>query len=384
MITRLILIILCYLYYPFRGKATGDIETNTAQKILILNLSQLGDMISATPLLHHVKKKYSSSRLYVSGKASNKELLEYNEDVDEYIEFDERKLWSFFKLLKTENIDIAILIQTNFGALATLYLSGIKHIIAPTVVGGYSPFETKSYRLIRRFVTILPKHVGKNALEEHLTFLHPLGITEKGTTRHLGFSEEGKRNALAFFAKHNISPKEDFVVAISPSSGNKIKNWPSDRFSRVADYVCKKYNAKILIIGGPNDTEEVSGMMDSLSPQTKVVNTLNLFTVDELKSVISFTHLFISVDAGPLYIAIAFNVPTIDILGPAPEWAVPSGEFTRTISNRDGAEPAILPLNNRDNDFKEARRQAEAITVDMVTREVDDLYIAIQDKVKTT
>lgn len=377
---RMTLILLCYLFFPFRGRAKGEIDTSVVQKILVLSLSQLGDMVSVTPLFHHVKNKYPSARLYVSGKAINKQVLEYNKDVDQYVIFYEDKPWEFFKFLKKEKIDVALLIQTNFTSLALLYISGIKNIVAPTIVNGYSPFETKSYRLIRWLVTILPKSVGKNALDEHLKLLRPLGITDTGTERHLGFSNKAKESAQSFFKKQNISTTEDFIVMINPSSGNKIKNWPGDRFAKVADYIYEKYKAKIVVIGGPNDDEEVSVMLGALHPKTKVINTLNLFTIDELKAVTASADMFISVDAGPLYIAIAFDVPFIDILGPAPEYVPPAGVFNRMVFDRNRKEPAIHPLNNRDNDYKEARRQAEAITAEMVTNEVDDLYTSIKNK----
>ena len=42
------------------------------------------------------------------------------------------------------------------------------------------------------------------------------------------------------------------------------------------------------------------------------------------------------------------------------------------------ALPILYPLNNREVDFKEARRQAEAITVEMVLNEIDSLYSVVK------
>jgi ADP-heptose:LPS heptosyltransferase len=92
-----------------------------------------------------------------------------------------------------------------------------------------------------------------------------------------------------------------------------------------------------------------------------------------LKAMIACAGMFISVDAGPMHIAVAFDVPTIDILGPAPDWVAPRETFVRAVSNRGGVEPAMHPLRNREFDFAEARRQSEAITVQQVTDTIDAL-----------
>lgn len=377
-LTNLLLVFVVLVFSVVRGNAKCPIDTKKVRSIAVVQMAQLGDMVCTTHVFHHIKNKYPNARLYVVGKAANEETLKYNKDVDEYVVFSEDDIWTFYKFLKKTKIDVGILTATHFRALAVLFLSGVKHIIAPTVIDGYSPFETKTYRMIRWLFTIISISTSKNVHEEYLKLLCPLDINETSTERHLEFSKEAKRKAAQFFAKHDISPADDFVVGIFPSSGNKIKNWPGDRFAQVADHVYKKYKAKIIVIGGPNDTEEVSEMLNALDPQTKVINTLNLFTIDELKAVIALMSMFISVDAGPLNFAIALNVSTVDILGPVPEFAVKVGKFNRAVANRGGAAPAVHSLNTREINFKEARRQAKAIPVEMVIHEVDALYTAIQ------
>ena len=71
-------------------------------------------------------------------------------------------------------------------------------------------------------------------------------------------------------------------------------------------------------------------MAEFLNPETQFVNTDGLFSLDELKALIQRLSLFISVDTGPIYIAEAFDVPTIDIIGPMDEnEQPPRGEKTQ-------------------------------------------------------
>ena len=228
--------------------------------------------------------------------------------------------------------------------------------------------------MIRPLVTSLPLRSGKNMLLEHLTLLEPLGIVTQDTKRRLGYSKESEKVALQFFKENGIDPKKDFVPVIFPSAGNKAKNWVPERFAEVAEHLQEKYKGKVVIIGGPADEEEVNAVIAVLKPTVQLINASNRFNLEELKAFLAQTSMFISVDAGPMHIAVAFGVPNVDILGPAPDWVAPHGEFSRSLSNRGDAEPAMHPLRNREFDYKEARRQAEAITVEQVISEIDALY----------
>ncbi|KKS75955.1 MAG: Glycosyl transferase, family 9 [Candidatus Azambacteria bacterium GW2011_GWA2_42_9] len=173
-------------------------------------------------------------------------------------------------------------------------------------------------------------------------------------------------------AKNGINFDSDFIVGITPSAGSKIKEWPCDRFAKLADYIYSKYQAKIIIIGGPGDVE-VDEMISFLAENTKFVNAKGLFDIEELKALVSKLHLFISVDTGPIYIAEAFNVPTIDIIGPMDEnEQPPMGKFHKIVVAQR-LKPALHIMNARVYDAKEVRRQAESITVEMVIKELDNL-----------
>ena len=62
---KAILVVLCYAYFPFRGKATTPVNGAEIKKVVILSLAQLGDTVSLTPLFHQVKKKYPNAKVSV-------------------------------------------------------------------------------------------------------------------------------------------------------------------------------------------------------------------------------------------------------------------------------------------------------------------------------
>lgn len=377
---RALLVSLCYLYAPVRHTAQGHIDKDTTRSIMILSLAQLGDTISLTPLFHQTKLNYPNARLYVASKAGYRDLLAHNTDIDEFVPFDEQKVWDFIRFLRRAKIDIAVLPQANFFALAALFLAGVRHIItvkvvheADAVVSSFDGLhDTKVYQALLPLVTTLPFRVGKNMLDEHLTLLEPLGIVTTDHKRRLGYSAEAGEKACAYFSERGIS-QGDFVAMIFPASGNKAKNWVMSRFAEVAVHLQKTYGAKIVVIGGPGDRAEVNEFLADVPLGVSVVDASGAHSLDMLKAIIATADMFISVDAGPMHIAVAFDIPVVDILGPAPEWVLPRGTYVRGVSNQGGREPAMHPLRNRDFDYAEARRQSEAITVWQVTDAIDAL-----------
>ena len=75
---------------------------------------------------------------------------------------------------------------------------------------------------------------------------------------------------------------------------------------KLTDYIYSHYRAKIVIIGGENETGRAIEMAESLNPETQFVNTAGLFSLDELKALIPRLSLFISVDTTSIYIAGSF------------------------------------------------------------------------------
>lgn len=362
--------------FVFSGKADKKIKPG---KILIIQTSKIGDMVCTTPMFRAVKGEYPESRLYVMGNEINKELLAGNPDIDSYLVCQKNiRVRDLFKVIKAENFDFAAITAPNFTALAVLYLAGVPLIAAPIIKNGFSPYFTKSYRILTNFVATQPHRMGNYAPREYLRLLEPIGIFSENTKKYLYYSEETEKKISSFFQKNNLL-LGDFVAGIAPSAGNKIKRWGRDKFAKIADYLFEKYQAKILILGSENDRPEATEMISCLSQRTNIIDTVGLFNIEELKALISKLNIVIAVDSGVIYIAEAFGVPTIDIVGPIDEREQPpiDGFHRVVVPQRD--KPELYVMNARVYDEKEARRQAESITVETVIRELDDLMKTIRN-----
>ena len=370
-INNLGILAFCVAKFIIGGKASKLVSE--LKKILIIQNAKLGDMVCTTPMFRAVKEKYPRSKLFVMGNALNRELLKGNPDINGYIVCENNfGFEDFRRSIRGEKFDFACVTAPGFAALAALYLAEVPLISAPVIRNGFSPYETKPYKILRNFVITKPHYMGSYAPREYLRLLEPIGIFTEDTKKYLYYSQEAEKTILDFFAKNHIAPEKDFIVGITPSAGNKIKEWGRNKFSKLADYIFDKYRAEIIIIGGPNDIE-VDEMISFVSKDTKFINTRGLFSVEELKALISKLNLFISVDTGPIYIAEAFDVPTIDIIGPIDGNEQPPIGKLHKIVVAERQKPELYVMNARIYNEKEARRQIEAISVEMVINKFKEL-----------
>lgn len=343
------------------------------KSVCIVQSAKLGDMVCTTPMFRAIRGHYPNARITVVGDAINKEVLAGSLDVDEYI------IWEggVSKMKRTfleRKFDAACITTPNAVALEALYLAGVPAIVAPRVENGWCPTETRTYKLLRNVCLIVPHRMGHYAPREYLRLLEPLGIYTDDTKKHLSYSEDALRVIKDFLRNAGLIEKK--FVAISPSAGNKIKRWPSLRFARVAEYVVAKYGLPVVVIGGKRDKEEVSEMMRELQNSVHIIDASGMFSIDELKAFIAQAALFVSVDTGPIYIAEAFGVPTVDITGPIDENEQPPiGPRNLVVIPQNREKPELFVLNAKMYNTEEAIRQTESITVEDVISAIDSLNL---------
>ncbi len=344
--------------------------TGQPQNILIIQGAKMGDMVCTTPVFRGIKERYPSCRIVVVGDAVNQKLLEGHPSVDQYIVW-ENSLSFMTAQISDVRPDAGILILPSLLGLALLLIAKVPFIIVPRIKGGSSPYETRTYKLLSLFVTVAPHHFDAYAPREYLRLLEPLKIFKENTKKTLFFSEAARKSMEEKLSKNGIDLARDFVVGIGPSvGGDPRKRWAPEKFAAVAQGLILR-GAKVTVVGSGRDKGDIEEMMSALSHEPRAVNLLDTLTLEELKALLSELSLYISADTGPIYIAEAFDTPTIDIVGPVKEQVQPPrGEMHRIVmANRKSGIMGVL--DNMPTDKKELRRQTEEITAEMVLSEVD-------------
>ena len=334
----------------------------------------MGDMICTTPLFRAIKKKYPDSKITVVGNAVNKIVLGQNPDVDSYIVYEENKYFDVIKKLRAEKAEFGCITAPSPLILAILYLAGIPFITTPVIKNGWSPFETKTYKIMCNFVVKTEYIMGQYMPKEFLKLLEPIDIFTDDTKKYVFWSKPVDAKMRKFIS--GIDKKYSLYVGIMPGAGNKIKQWPAERFASVADYLALKHNAHIFIIGNESNRSEINTMLSCMENRESATDC-SWTSLEELKALISMLHMTVSVDTGPVFIAEACGVSTIDIGGVInPHDMAPNdGKFHILISYE--GEPLLWSMNSRVYDYEKARKGIESITVATVIEKIEELLAKI-------
>lgn len=127
------------------------------------------------------------------------------------------------------------------------------------------------------------------------------------------YNEEDEAAAGKWLEKQglNIGNLIGIHPGCSAEHGMVHKRWPQENFSRLAEKLIWKYQATVLIFGGP----EESLMKQKIAAQTDVFSVEGL-SLRETAALISRCRFFISNDSGLMHIAALNNVPVAGIFGP--------------------------------------------------------------------
>lgn len=329
--------------------------------VAVIQNMKLGDMVCTTPVFRALKKHIPGVRVVVYGTV-DAELLAGHPAVDAYVRIDTHD--ALRRSLTDEVPDVVIIPGPNPSALATVALLEVPLVIAPIVTGGTSPYATRWYRFFTRYVLTRPHRFGHYAPREYLSLLEPLGIFTDDTKKTLCRDETSERRAV------ELLPRGARYVGIAPSAGNKIKQWPAERFGQIADELIENEGVIVVLIGSGADIEESQRMIAAMKNTSACINLIGAVPVSELKSVIARLDLFIASDTGPIYIAEAFGVPTVDIVGPVDEREQPPrGPRQRIVLPRGRKGPYLHVMNARIYDAQLVRAEVERTEVVDVLKE---------------
>jgi len=289
------------------------IDPSKIQRILIIMMGGIGNMIFLTPALKALRKAHRSSMIsFLFGPYGAEEVIEGSDLIDKKIIVDPKKYKGITGKIKL----IQELRRENFGLTITstgtnpiksgllCYLAGIKYRLGESIKGKGYFYNLK-----------IAWDENNHEVESNINLIQELGIKVNDKSLYIHRSSEDKIFAQRIFANHNLD--ETLVVGMHPGSGMhqaEFKRWPKERFAQLADQLVNNYDASVIIFGGPEEinlANEIKRLMKT-NPLVMTGKT----TLAQATALIEKCSLFISNDSGLLHLACAVNPSTVGIYGP--------------------------------------------------------------------
>jgi len=297
-----------------------------SQKILVLRLSAVGDVIRTLPAVKALKEHRPSSFITWIVEEPSRALLESQPEVDEVILFP-RKRWTrgikslkgiwatfgemrgFVKDLRRRKFDIVLDFHGILKSGVLSFLSGSPKRI------GYDRRSTKEGNfLFSNVKAMLPQH-KVSRFQRNLALLKGMGVEVEGSKYRLHIPPEDREYMGSFFKASSAFVNRP-LIAIHPGTSRKafFKRWMPDQYAQLADRLVRELNASVLFTWG----DEELGWVESIRKQMKEPSLLAPKTesLTQLGELYRNCDLYIGGDTGPMHIASLMGIPAVVIYGP--------------------------------------------------------------------
>lgn len=290
-------------------------------KILVVALSGIGDALMFTPALKQLRNAMPGSQIDAMVMFGGvKDIYKRNPNLNNVYHFNflkEGAVKSFLYLLKFRGkYDITINVYPSNRKEYNLFgfLLGAKKRAAVDYLRmnrenlGYlnnlTITEDDSLHNVEENIKLVEKITGNSLSCENAPLEFPL-------------LEEDCLHSDNFLKTQNISSNE-IVIGFHPGCAtlkNHIKRrWEPEKFSELGKLLIKKYNARILVFGGPEEDELKNDVINGIgSKNAASVKTENLA---QSAAIMKRCNLFITNDSSLMHVASAMQLNVIAVIGP--------------------------------------------------------------------
>lgn len=288
-------------------------------KILISKFFGIGSVILATPMLNALRQAYPEAKITFFTFASNREIVDRLNLVDEIMVLRTNSILSFAKDLsyalvsiRRHRFDVAIDMEffAKFSTIIT-YLSG-----SPMRVGYYLRQMWRGDLLTHHIYFNHYKHIS----EVFAALVEPLGVSvsEFKLTAPL-VSNEDMKSLADLFGGLGIAGIGRYIVINANASDMAIeRRWPAECFVGLAGRLVEETGLVCIFIGGPDDAYYVNNLVSGVADESKcrIFNMAGKTSLGELLALLKRCSLLVTNDSGPLHLAAALAVPTLSFFGP--------------------------------------------------------------------
>lgn len=298
-----------------------SVSTSSSISILIIRLSSLGDVLLATPLVRAIRNTYPNARIDVAVAKKFADVWKHNPHCSSVIEIDTSR--SAFKGFAQHNLygkkyDVIVDIQHN---IRSFFLQ---------IARGKRTLRIDKYREQKRLL-IQTKHLNPENKIPHIVERYFQAVATLGVRNNNGGLELWLPEEQHISSNHSVSPssvlptyppdteqyqktnKLERRIAFAPGAHHKTKQWLPNYFAQAGIELSKKYNAKILLLGGKQEHELCEEIKKS-SPDV-FENHAGSTSLYHTARLLDTCTLAVSNDTGILHLASARRIPVVAIYG---------------------------------------------------------------------
>lgn len=289
------------------ARLPGGFRTRTPERILVIRLGNLGDIVCSLPAFHALRRSYPEAHLTLLTSPTHRgapgavEVLAQDSTFDEMIVYyaDESGRPGFVaqlvRKLRQLRPDTGVLLncdRSEFGNaakhLTLMAMAGVRRFCGFELVEWHEFSTQTADRFIHRIKGIAPA-----AVVEDFPWMR-VSTAEAAAAEALLAPAAGRR-----------------LVALQPGAKRSTNVWPADRFAAVAKALLARGDCAVVLTGGPGEEKRNAEIAGSLGPAC--VDITGHTSVGVLASVLARCAVLVTNDTGVMHVAAAMGTPCVAV-----------------------------------------------------------------------
>lgn len=343
-------------------------DLTSVQRILIIKLRYIGDVLLATPVIANLRHHFPDALIQMLVNRGTDPILRYNPHLNGVITLDRdlvkgrwfnriRGSLRYVRTIRRDRYDLIVDLTDGDRSAILGYLSG-----APIRLG----YNADGFiRGILYTHMVSASHDRLHNVEYQLEAVRSLGLPIVEKRLDLRWSKEEEEFIEKWITTNGLSNRP--FVTIHPGGRWWFKQWPLERFSKLAEILWDNYGLETVFLGGQKEREELKVIERVLKRPFFSAEGMSLLQTSAL---VRRSQLFIGNDNGPMHIASAVGTPLVALFGSSdPKVWGPWGEKYRVIYKG----VPCSPCSHTGCDMGELNCMRQ-ISVSEVVREVEALW----------
>jgi ADP-heptose:LPS heptosyltransferase len=317
----------------------AKLNKEKVKKILVISLSNLGDIILTFPVIDILRRDFEQADLSVMIGPKGKTLLIDNPKIDHLYIYDKQMpFWNkvrWIMQLRKERFD---------------FIVDLRHGVFPVLFG--ARYRTP---LIRKRIP------SEHYRDQHLRILYAIYPADLSREK---FSFIPSENDIAFVDQTlcNHIQHDDPIAVIAPSAADHRKRWNEDGFAKVADHLAQDHGLKIVFIGGEDDSAIISRIMARM--RLSAVDMSGKTTLPQTGVLISRSKIVIVNDSSSMHLASYLGVPVVALYGPTdPVKSGPWGDWSGFIRHNNDCMACQEKIPDAEHSCMDAISPDEVVTM---------------------
>ncbi len=319
-----------------RPEIPGDVK-----KIVIMRALHLGDLLLAMPAFRGIRAAFPDAEITWIGLAwAGSFARRFGRYVDRLVQFpgypgileveyEPEKTAAWLSEARDYRYDLAIQMHGSGRTTNPFVLD----LHARATVGYYDPAvgPQPGMTISAPYPDRLPE------VRRNLGLLDLLGIPAQGEHLEFPLFPEDEAAADALMRRHGLDDhrRAGPLVGMHVGARPPARRWPPEHFAAVGDALVREQGATVVLTGGPGVEVAIADRVRS-KMREPAVSVAGETTIPSLGALMRRLDLYISNDTGPAHLAVAVDVPSIRIFGPADykRWG-PLDQIRHRIVRRD-------------------------------------------------